>query len=119
MQLNNFAVGLSTSPFIEASDFGTFIFFGAVSIVAILWVWIVLPETKGRTLEEMDELFGEAGFAEADLSLKQRIEREIGLTSLLYGDAEGNVDGTAEKSKATSMLEGVNEKPSSLLVDQA
>ena len=31
-------------------------------------------------------MFGEAGFATADLALKQRIEKEIGLTALLYGD---------------------------------
>jgi hypothetical protein len=36
----------------------------------------------------MDELFGDAGFAEADLALKTRIERDIGLTALLYGEEE-------------------------------
>lgn len=49
--LNNFAVGLSTSPFIGASNFGTFIFFGAMSILAILFLIFLVPETKGRTLE--------------------------------------------------------------------
>lgn len=86
--LNNFAVGLSTSPFIEASQFGAFIFFGCITVVAALWVFFLLPETKGLTLEEMDELFGDAGFAEADLALKAKIERDIGLTALLYGDEE-------------------------------
>lgn len=51
--LNNFAVGLSTSPFIKASNFGTFIFFGCITTVAIIWVILLVPETKGRTLEEM------------------------------------------------------------------
>lgn len=37
----------------------------------------------------MDELFGEVGFAEADLKAKARIEREIGLTALL-GDDDRN-----------------------------
>lgn len=50
----------------------------------------VVPETKGRTLEEMDELFGEVGFAQADLATKARIEREIGLTALL-GDDDRNL----------------------------
>ncbi|KAH0364683.1 putative MFS monosaccharide transporter, partial [Aureobasidium melanogenum] len=86
--LNNFAVGLSTSPFINASQFGAFIFFGCITVVAALWVFFLLPETKGLTLEEMDELFGDAGFAEADLALKAKIERDIGLTALLYGDEE-------------------------------
>lgn len=83
--LNNFAVAVSTSPFIEASQFGAFIFFGAVTTIGVIWVWFFLPETKGRTLEEMDELFGEVGFAQADLSRKQKIEDDIGLTALLNG----------------------------------
>ncbi|KEQ93406.1 hypothetical protein AUEXF2481DRAFT_67544 [Aureobasidium subglaciale EXF-2481] len=86
--LNNFAVGISTSPFISTSQFGAFIFFGCMTVLAALWVYFVLPETKGLTLEEMDELFGDAGFAEADMALKQQIEKDIGLTALLYGEDE-------------------------------
>ena len=49
--LNNFAVGLATSPFISTSQFGAFIFFGAVTLVGAIWVYLFVPETKGRTLE--------------------------------------------------------------------
>ncbi|KAK4552452.1 hypothetical protein LTR86_010295 [Recurvomyces mirabilis] len=97
--LNNFAVGLSTSPFIATSQFGTFIFFGCITTVAAVWVHFFVPETKGKTLEEMDELFGAAGFAAADLALKARIEREIGLTQLL-GDEDRNASvGGMEKMR--------------------
>lgn len=34
----------------------------------------------------MDELFGEVGFAAADHSRKEKIERDIGLTALLNGE---------------------------------
>ena len=88
--LNNFAVGISTSPFIAASQFGAFIFFGCMCVVATLWVYFLVPETKGLTLEEMDELFGDTGFAQADLALKQRIEKDIGLTALLHGGDESD-----------------------------
>ncbi|KAL4955460.1 general substrate transporter [Aspergillus filifer] len=84
--LNNFAVAMATSPFITTSQFGAFIFFGAITVIGVLWVFFFVPETKGRTLEEMDEVFGEVGFAREDLERKARIEREIGLTALLYGD---------------------------------
>ncbi|KAF2773918.1 putative MFS monosaccharide transporter [Teratosphaeria nubilosa] len=96
--LNNFAVGLSTSPFIAASNFGTFIFFGCMTVLGGLFVFFLVPETKGRTLEEMDEIFGEVGFAHADLALKARIEREIGLTALL-GDDTGDVSPKLEDVK--------------------
>jgi len=90
--LNNFAVALSTSPFIDVSQYGAFIFFGAVTTIGVLWVYFLVPETKGRSLEEMDELFGsgDARFAAQDLARKERIERDIGLTALLHGDMSDN-----------------------------
>ncbi|KAL2812569.1 general substrate transporter [Aspergillus cavernicola] len=83
--LNNFAVAMATSPFLSTSQFGAFIFFGALTTIGVIWVYFFVPETKGRTLEEMDELFGSVGLAQADAERKARIEREIGLTALLEG----------------------------------
>lgn len=97
LQLNNFAVGISTSPFIHTSNFGTFIFFGCVTVIAVIYVWFFVPETKGRTLEEMDELFGATGIAAEDAKLKERIEREIGLLALL---GEGGSEQGYEEEKA-------------------
>ena len=37
--------------------FGTFIFFGLINIGSCLFVYLVVPETKGKTLEDMHELF--------------------------------------------------------------
>lgn len=173
--LNNFAVGISTSPFVAASSFGTFIFFGVMCILAIVWIWFFLPETKGRTLEEMfvsffffllllasctltyipfsypptytsilfpaekeqkeedekaespisptqsltaplrrDELFGEAGFAQADLTLKQRIEREIGLTALLYGDEFAKTLSSSEEKPFAEKSSGEGQQKESV-----
>jgi hypothetical protein len=39
------------------SPAGTFWFFSAVTIIGGLWVWVTIPETSGRRLESMDELF--------------------------------------------------------------
>jgi len=108
--LNNFAVGVSTSPFIAHTQFGAFIFFGAITMVGAIWVAIFVPETKGRTLEEMDELFGSVSFAAADLKTKARIEREIGLTALL-GDDDRNDEILQEvKGEVDSPPELVEEK---------
>jgi hypothetical protein len=46
----------------------------------------------------MDELFGEVGFAQDDLERKARIEREIGLTALLNGEAVDGGESSALKS---------------------
>lgn len=52
-----------------------------------MYVYFLVPETKGRTLEEMDELFGVAGTAD-DERVKENIEREIGLFALLGDDSD-------------------------------
>ncbi|KAJ5667682.1 uncharacterized protein N7477_006252 [Penicillium maclennaniae] len=36
---------------------GTFWFFGVVTFIGGLWVWFSVPETAGRSLESMDQLF--------------------------------------------------------------
>ncbi|PYH38826.1 putative MFS monosaccharide transporter [Aspergillus neoniger CBS 115656] len=96
--LNNFGVGLATSPFIAASTYGTFIFFGCITVVGAVYVWFFVPETKGRTLEEMDELFGSEGMAAEDEALRQQIDREIGLTALLQGEMIESTEKIPEKA---------------------
>ena len=58
-------------------EFGFFYLFFAFNIIGFISFWFFYPETKGRTLEQMDELFGDdvaveyalkqAGAAEAHL----------------------------------------------------
>lgn len=91
-------MGLFTSPFIKASDYGTFIFFGCITTLAVLYVIFLVPETKGRTLEEMDEIFGAHGVAAEDEALKRRIERDIGLLALLGEDPTSTELKAVEKS---------------------
>jgi len=66
-----------------------------------------VPETKGRTLEEMDEIFGqgEARFAAEDAARKDRIEREIGLTAILNGDLTGGSGSGSGDDKMGSGME--------------
>lgn len=50
------------SPFIQDTGYGNLqgkiaFVWGAGSIIAATWAFFVLPELKGRTLEELDELF--------------------------------------------------------------
>ncbi|OCF61357.1 monosaccharide transporter [Kwoniella mangroviensis CBS 10435] len=55
---NNFIIGLITPPMIQNISYGTFIFFGAFAVMSIVYTIFFVPETRGKTLEQMDEIFG-------------------------------------------------------------
>jgi hypothetical protein len=42
----------------DGSGYGAYLMFGCFGIVMYLFVWFLVPETKGVSLERMDELFG-------------------------------------------------------------
>ncbi|QKX54416.1 uncharacterized protein TRUGW13939_01502 [Talaromyces rugulosus] len=74
--LNNFIIGLITPPLIQNTGYGTYVFFCAFSILAAVWVWFFVPETNGRTLEEMDHVFRD-NTAEDEQARRSRIEASI------------------------------------------
>ncbi|KAK9237162.1 general substrate transporter [Lipomyces kononenkoae] len=53
----NFALGLAVPPLLRAIQWRMFFIFGAFNMAAFIHVWLAAPETKQRTLEEMDEVF--------------------------------------------------------------
>jgi len=78
--MNNFIVGQVTPTMLDHLGFGTFVFFGIFSFLGGLFVMFFVPETKGLTLEEMDEVFGDAkGMALADQERQDAIHRRLGL----------------------------------------
>lgn len=46
-----------TPVFLDRSPFGVYFFFGACSLVMVLGCMFVMPETRGRTLKEIDAAF--------------------------------------------------------------
>ncbi|KAJ5172091.1 hypothetical protein N7492_004684 [Penicillium capsulatum] len=66
--LADFVVGISTPSMLSNITYGTYIFFAAMCFLAGLWAFFLLPETSGKTLEELDEVFGDtSGQDERDL----------------------------------------------------
>ncbi|TBU33529.1 hypothetical protein BD311DRAFT_748776 [Dichomitus squalens] len=86
--MNNFIVGQVTPTMISNIRFGTFIFFGAFSFLGGLFIMFFVPETKGLTLEEMDEIFGSVGLVAGEQQRLEEIERRIGLDA--YNDPDPN-----------------------------
>ncbi|KAF2836996.1 general substrate transporter [Patellaria atrata CBS 101060] len=83
--MNNFIVGQVTPDMLTSMRYGTYIFFGLLTFGGALFVWLIVPETKALTLEEMDVLFGSVGAAQADQELMDRINREVGLNHMGKG----------------------------------
>ncbi|KAK9327299.1 general substrate transporter [Lipomyces starkeyi] len=55
--VTSFALSVALPPLLRAIRWHVFVIFGCLNVAAFIHVWFVLPETKQRTLEEMDEIF--------------------------------------------------------------
>ena len=66
--ISDFVVGISIPSMMDNIGYGTYIFFGGMAFLAGLWAFFLVPETSGRTLEELDEVFVDSsGQEERDL----------------------------------------------------
>jgi hypothetical protein len=63
---------------LDKLKYGTYILFASFCLLMFLWVFFFLPETRYKTLEEMDEVFGDNS-ATVDRERMQEIMAEIGL----------------------------------------
>jgi SP family xylose:H+ symportor-like MFS transporter len=53
----NYLISSTYPAMMELSSAGTYWFYGAMSILSFIFVWKMVPETKGKTLEEMEKLW--------------------------------------------------------------
>lgn len=51
---------------VGVNGFGTYFIYGCFSLTIVVGVWFLIPETKGISLERMDELFGVANFGDIE-----------------------------------------------------
>ncbi|KAG6890444.1 hypothetical protein C0992_001637 [Termitomyces sp. T32_za158] len=79
---NTIVVAYSVPPMIKHIGFGTYILFAAINVLSIIFMYFFVPETKGKTLEEMDLVFGSHTSSD-EMALLADIQKEVGLTYLL------------------------------------
>ncbi|KAK9246266.1 general substrate transporter [Lipomyces tetrasporus] len=85
--INNFIVGLVSPKMLETITYGTYIFFAAFCFIAYVFALRFVPETRMKTLEEMDDVFGDSTAVEDKRRLQQitlGLENEI-LEAELFG----------------------------------
>jgi hypothetical protein len=61
---------------IQNIGFGTYVFFATFCAIALVWVYFLVPETAGRTLEQMDSVFKDKTTV-AETARRERIEEEM------------------------------------------
>ena len=95
--LCNFAVAISTPDFVAKAGFGAYVFLGVMCILGAAYVYYFTPETKNKSLEELDEAFGDtSGTAKKERDLHIKIMHEVGLLELAgvpeenFGEGKNN-----------------------------
>lgn len=83
--------GLITPPLIQHTGYGAYIFFAIFCAASFAWTWLFVPETKGKTLEEMDRVFGDEGLSLVEEERRERIAREI------MGGGGGGIGGESKE----------------------
>ncbi|EAA59592.1 hypothetical protein AN7938.2 [Aspergillus nidulans FGSC A4] len=80
----NFVIGLTTKDMLNSMKYGTYIFFAIFSALGGAFIWWFAPETKDKTLEELDIYFGgtQESITEADRARMARINEQLGLSGV-------------------------------------
>ncbi|KAL8770024.1 MAG: hypothetical protein Q9194_005278 [Teloschistes cf. exilis] len=73
---NNFIIGLITPPLVQNTGFGAYTFFAVFCLLSFVWTYFFVPETRGRTLEQMDHVFKDIDSQEEE-ARRHAIEAEI------------------------------------------
>lgn len=93
----NFIIGLVTPDMLEQLGWGTYIFFAAFCLLALVFTYFFVPETRGKSLEDMDMVFGDTAAHEEKTRLFD-IAASMGLTDALPdGKVEAARAGAAEE----------------------
>jgi len=99
--MNNFVIALIVPDMLESLTWGAYIFFSVWCVIGGLFIYFFIPETKGKTLEEMDQVFG-ANTAAQDLADFAAVQEAVGLTSLVRG-RYNNSEHISIKERATTI----------------
>lgn len=73
---NNFIIGLITPPLVQNTGYGAYTFFAVFCLLAFVFTYFFIPETCGKSLEEMDSVFCDVS-SEAEERQKARIMQDI------------------------------------------
>ncbi|KAI5820078.1 general substrate transporter [Pyronema omphalodes] len=102
----NFIIGRATPSMIRDIKYGTYIFFAVFCALSAVWVYFFCPETKNKTLEEMDIVFKDNSSAE-DAERMKKVNREIGLDDSTDGARDSRETPNDVMEHEEEKVEGV------------
>lgn len=68
---SNYFISSTYPAMMEFSGAFTYSFYGVMSIISLLFVWKMVPETKGKTLEEMEHLWTKKSHDTQDVKITE------------------------------------------------
>lgn len=86
---------------LESIGWGTFIFFAAFATLAGVWTFFFVPETKDKTLEQLDRLFNDAT-GQKDEERRQRIL--AGLAVEIHGSEGRKLRGDSSSDTSSDKI---------------
>lgn len=107
--LCNFAVAFATPAMLAKIKYGTFIVFAVSCVGCFCWAKFIIPETAGKTVEEMDLLFKDQ-LASTQAARMAEINMRIGLTDYHAG-LGGSTSPEQFPAEKGMQLEQVEEVP--------
>lgn len=96
--LFNFAQAQASPYIIDSLGYKTFFFFGAINVAAFSTFAFFLPETKGRSLEEMDVIFGSVSKEERETNVRHQ-QDDLDTGKLAYVIDEEKRAGSEDDKK--------------------
>jgi len=84
----NVIIGIATPPMLATIKWGTYIFFAVFCLLALGFTYFWTPETRGKSLEDIDGVFGDTAAHEEKTRLFQIAARSDGSDIGLAEDVE-------------------------------
>ncbi|EEY19325.1 low-affinity glucose transporter HXT3 [Verticillium alfalfae VaMs.102] len=91
--MSNFVIGLVTPDMLQTIGYGTYLFFAGFCAIAFFFTLFLIPETRGKSLEDMDLVFGDTAAHDEKMRLVE-IAASMGLTDVL---SDEKIDDVATK----------------------
>ncbi|KAI8722753.1 MFS domain-containing protein [Fusarium sp. LHS14.1] len=74
--LANFIIGVVVPEMVIKIGWGTYLFFGIFCTLAAIFSFFLVPETSGKSLEQISELFGDNHIVEEE-AIRVRIQQDV------------------------------------------